>query len=104
MQNSTTDHQEETMPASSMPGQNFLACCVFSIRCGGVGRRHLQRRFHLANPISEAALDFRNRVALSEMTRLVKMLEIGTQFFKKFLGKAVTHRNPIVAMFVQSCK
>jgi hypothetical protein len=69
-----------------------------------VRRRHLQRRFHLADPISDAPLDFRNCVALSEMTGLVKMLEIGAQFFKKFLGKAMTHRKTIVATFVQSCK
>ena len=69
-----------------------------------MGRRHLQRRFYLADSVFEAALDFRNCVALSEMTRLVKMLEIGAQFFKKFLGKAMTHRKTIVATFVQSCK
>jgi hypothetical protein len=82
----------------------FLSRCVFSVWCRGIGRRHLQRRLHFADSVLEAALDFRNCIALSEVTGLVEVLEISAQFLKKFLGKTVTHRKSIVATFVHSCK
>ncbi len=69
-----------------------------------MGRRHLQCCFHLANSIHKTALDFGHSITLPEMTGLVEVLEIGAQFLKKFLGKPVTHRQPIVATFVHPCK
>ena len=59
-------------------------------------------RFHFHNPLIQPSFNLRHRRTLAEMSRLVKVLNVGAQFLQEFLGKSGAHR-PLI-LHIPRCK
>ena len=58
----------------------------------GVRLHHAESGFDFADPLTEAALDFRHSFTLAQVAGLVEVLEIRAQFQQELLGKPLAHR------------
>lgn len=47
--------------------------------------------FDFTNPLLKTAFDLRNGFHLAQMSGLVEVVEVGTQFEQELLGRSVTH-------------
>ena len=53
--------------------------------------------FNFGNTVAESLFDFVHRRTFTEVTSLIEVLQIGAQLLQEFVGKSVTHTQPIVA-------
>lgn len=72
----------------------MVSRCLCSFRGPGLGRAELS--FDFSDPLAETAFDFRYGFALAEVSRLVKVLQIGAQFLQQFLGESLSHSKLIL--------
>ena len=52
--------------------------------------------FHFTDSLTETAFNFLNGRTFAQVSSLVEVQEIGSQFFEKFLRRSVAHEQSIV--------
>lgn len=92
-------------PNNAGLGLSMVLYCGVRLRGDwGIRSHSAELRFNFANPLLEAALDFRHRCTLAEVSGLVKVLQVGAQFQQKLLGKPLSHSPLIVHLPRCRCK